>query len=113
MNSLRSSQSKSNCEENSKYNDDSYESDNKQNPIDNLCLNLKRKRERGNSMLSSSSSFSFKAPLALSSKTQSIISSILSKKKDVFVLFPSQYSYYLLMNNMNKISLNKYSIGHV
>ena len=86
MNSLRSSQSKSNCEENSKYNDDSYESDNKQNPIDNLCLNLKRKRERGNSMLSSSSSFSFKAPLALSSKTQSIISSILSKKNKASVI---------------------------
>ena len=86
MNSLRSSQSKSYCEENSKYNDDSYESDNKQNPIDNLCLNLKRKRERGNSMLSSSSSFSFKAPLALSSKTQSIISSILSKKNKASVI---------------------------
>lgn len=86
MNSLRSSISKSNCEENSKCNDDSYESDIKQNPIDNLCLNLKRKRERGNSMLSSSSSFSFKAPLALSSKTQSIISSILSKKNKASVI---------------------------
>lgn len=78
MNSLR--RSKSNYDENSKFNEDSYDSDNNTTNIDNLCHNLRRKRERGNSIISSSSSFSFKAPLTISSKTQSIISAILSKK---------------------------------